>query len=375
MLSSFTNKVSAQDSKTGETLTPTFWGDWETGLRAGNGVHNWYGDPHIMSSKYASYPDSVKKYSYCFYVVKDDSAHARQGKYYAHVEVRPGDDPRNDGTQRSEVIHMQKSNNKQLWENYKSGTVEYQFSIKLDTTWQIIHAGTGWCSFVQLHGDDNNGFDGGPAWFVGALDNMVFQAMFGDGTNPGTSGPRNIGPLNIGHWIDFRIRQKFAYDNTGFIHLDRRDEGQTDYTRMVTFDNTPTLQWGTKGIAVDSVKAGHYMKTGIYKVKQNMTSIVYLDGFTRYVVTDIATGIAPQKPKSDLLIYPNPVEDNLKIMNAQGFTNFGIYDMTGKVVYIQENNKEEDVSVNIAGLNSGMYFLKGFGKNSSLSQAVKFIKK
>ena len=151
-------------------------------------------------------------------LIKDSS---RSGTY-ARVEIRSGDGG-GDSVQRSEVTMMQDNSNNQVMEDLNSGTQQYKFSVKFDSSWQNI---SGWGIFLQLHGDDS--YSTNPAIAFSATDKIRLNMRTGDITqNKGAPHELSNGDLNKGHWIDFVMTVKFAANNTGYITVLRRDEGQT----------------------------------------------------------------------------------------------------------------------------------------------------
>jgi Polysaccharide lyase len=209
---------------------------------------------------------------------------ARQGRRYARVTVRPGDNPLSccQNTERAEVLYMQDANNRPIFENTNSGTQQYAFSVKFDPTWKtIVDNGYGdWGIFLQLHGPDDLGAN--VAWAFSATDHIVFIQRAGDvSKNPLKGYELANGSLNKGKWIDFILTVKYAMNNTGFVTVERRDEGESSFKEVLNLRNIPTLQFSSQ-----ATTAGvHYVKSGLYRNKQSFTSILYLDGFTRAAVT------------------------------------------------------------------------------------------
>lgn len=251
---------------TKESIQTSFYGDWESGQVTGSDNHNWRGKQVVASDRIS--------------IINDGGA--RQGNYYARVEVRNGDNPLNccQGTDRAEVLEMQNADNSKIYENLSSGTQRYSFSVKFDESWQTIveHGNGAYGIFLQLHGPDNLGAS--PAWAFSATDNIHFNMFSGDIiTSINVAHALSNGALNKGNWIDFILTVKYAKDNAGFVNIMRRDEGQTDFTEVLDISNTPTLQYSSNvnGGAVDD----YYIKHGLYRNQQDFTSILYLDGFTR----------------------------------------------------------------------------------------------
>ena len=74
---------------------------------------------------------------------------------------------------------------------------------------------------------------------------------------------------------------------------------------------------------------------------------------------------------SKLSIYPNPVKDNLKVLNAaqNKIESIKIFDVSGKVVCVAQDNDVIDVS----SLSSGVYYIQVSSSEGSVTK--KFIKK
>lgn len=247
---------------------PSFQGDWESGTVTGGGNTNWISLQAVAADRITVINDGVRAGS------------------YARVEVRPGDNPLACcyNTDRAEVSGMQNANGSQLFENLGSGTQRYSFSVKFDAGWQTIvdHGYGAWGVFLQLHGPDGMP----PALAFSATDQIRFNMLAGDITKPTTIGiSAPLGELNSGHWIDFVFTTKFASDDTGFVNIMRRDEGQASFQEILNLTNTPTLQFDSR---VNRGAVGdHYWKTGLYRNRQDFTSVLYLDGMTREAVTAV----------------------------------------------------------------------------------------
>ncbi|RLD59693.1 MAG: hypothetical protein DRJ05_06045 [Bacteroidetes bacterium] len=84
----------------------------------------------------------------------------------------------------------------------------------------------------------------------------------------------------------------------------------------------------------------------------------------------INTGMyTPVTKKLEFEIYPNPVKD-IATFSSEEITSFELYDMMGKLIMKSYNNK-----VDMSGMNSGIYFVIGFDKNSYPLYKGKIIKK
>jgi hypothetical protein len=245
-----------------DTTPPSFIGDWESGNVTGAG--SWGYRQTIAADR--------------FRLLNDGGA--RQGSYYARVEVRPGDDPLNChcGTERSEVLDMGG-----IDEDEQSGTVRYAFSVKFDPSWQapVSTGGGAWGIFLQLHGPDS--MHTNPAFALNATDKIQLSLRTGDVDAVGLLAFQlTNNALNKGKWIDFILTIKYAKYATGYVILERRDEGQASYAEVLNVQNVATLQYSSS--ITSGAVLGHYMKHGLYRNANTFTSILYVDGFTRTVV-------------------------------------------------------------------------------------------
>lgn len=244
---------------------PSFNGNWTSGSVIGNGNTNWRALEAVAADR--------------FTLVSDGSGRGT----YARVEVRNGDNPLACcyNTDRAEVNGMQDANSNLIYENANSGTERYSFSIKFDSGWQTISSNGGGAEaiFLQLHGP--NDFE--PALALSATDQIRLNMRVGDVTRSTvTRNDLANGALNPGQWIDFILTTKFAIDDTGYVNLMRRDEGQTSFQEVLNIANTPTLHFDPN---VDGGVAGlHYWKYGLYRSRRDFTSVLYLDDLTREAV-------------------------------------------------------------------------------------------
>jgi hypothetical protein len=246
---------------------PSFEGGWESGTVIGSGSTNWRSLEVVAPDRFTLLNDGI-----------------RPGTY-ARVEVRNGDNPLTfccDGSDRAEVATMQNADNTRLDENLSSGTQQFSFSVKFDSGWQdIVAPGAGaFGIFLQLHGP--NQFAASPALAFSATDQIRFNMLVGDlDASSGVGNSLSHGSLNKGQWIDFVLTVKFAADNSGAVNILRRDEGDSIFTEVLNIEDTPTLQYSSS--FSDGAVLDHYWKHGLYRNRQDFTSVLYLDGMTRQV--------------------------------------------------------------------------------------------
>ena len=91
--------------------------------------------------------------------------------------------------------------------------------------------------------------------------------------------------------------------------------------------------------------------------------------------TDIITGLPQYLTENDILVYPNPVSDNLTVTlrtNKFQVSNMAVYDINGKLILSQPVS-DNNISVSTQTLAAGNYFLRLSDGKSSVT--TKFVKK
>ncbi len=210
------------------------------------------------------------------------------GAYAARIEIRPGDDF---GGERAEAYGMLDANGNRIDENEASGTQYYAFSVRLDPTWQPPEKQTSGCKcewgiIFQLHGPDN--LKTSPAFAIEATDTFGIDLHTGDLDSSSNSMKyKNYqfsnGSLNIGHWVSFVVKIKYAKDFTGSVDVWRRDEGQAQFAQVLSIVNVPTLQYRSSQGEVGA----HYWKYGYYRSEQTtITNVLFLGGLARGTTFD-----------------------------------------------------------------------------------------
>jgi len=91
--------------------------------------------------------------------------------------------------------------------------------------------------------------------------------------------------------------------------------------------------------------------------------------------TDIITGLPQYLTENDILVYPNPVSNNLTVTlrtNKFQVSNMAVYDINGKLILSQPVS-DNNISVSTQTLAAGNYFLRLSDGKSSVT--TKFVKK
>lgn len=249
-----------------QIITPTYIIGWENNTVIGSTANNW------------GYLDAYQSYSYT--IITD--AGAREGSRYARIEVRSGDDPTGPaGTERAEVYGPRGADNSTIKENEGSGVIRYDFSVKFDASWTNF-ATNDFAIFFQIKAPA--GVATNPMISFSATDSIRMKLLSGDQlTAVRTTHSLSNGTLNKGNWIDFRITINYRKSATGYIEVERRDEGQENFTTVLDLRDVSTLCYNST--VNGGVVGDHYLKLGLYRNAQTFTSILYNDGFIRYTLS------------------------------------------------------------------------------------------
>ncbi|MAE09402.1 MAG: hypothetical protein CL661_11925 [Bacteroidetes bacterium] len=87
---------------------------------------------------------------------------------------------------------------------------------------------------------------------------------------------------------------------------------------------------------------------------------------------DISAGIFTEKNPFTYNLYPNPVTTSLNLYNISDVTKIEVYDITGKLVRTVQLDSAQEVSIDVADLNVGVYIVNVY--NDSGVQTAKFVK-
>lgn len=177
--------------------------------------------------------------------------------------------------------------------------------------------------------------------------------------------------------------QNVAYMNAHQCELLRMEEVVINPLTASTFEN------GKKYTLTQNGQTGNGLWTHFYNVEGITgspipTSAVNLTGVNKIsygeyfliprVGADLGTGLPQYLTENDIVIYPNPVSDQLTVSlrtDAFQVTNMAVYDINGKLVNAQPVS-DNQIVMNTQALASGNYFLRlSDGKNSVTTKFVK----
>lgn len=137
--------------------------------------------------------------------------------------------------------------------------------------------------------------------------------------------------------------------------------GTTGTGVWIHFYNVP-------GITGEAIPTGPTNLTGVNKISYSQYYLI------PRIAADLGTGVPQYLTENDVVVYPNPVADQLTVSlrtNAFQVSDLAVYDINGKLILSQPVS-DNQIHVNAQQLASGHYFLRlSDGKNSVTTKFVK----
>ena len=126
--------------------------------------------------------------------------------------------------------------------------------------------------------------------------------------------------------------------------------------------------YNVSGLTGEAIPAGPTNLSGVNKISYSQYYLIPRNG------ADIGTGLPQYLTENDVVVYPNPVADQLTVTlrtDAFRVSDMAVYDLNGKLVMAQ-SVEDNQISVNASRLAAGSYFLRlSDGKNSVTTKFVK----
>lgn len=205
----------------------------------------------------------------------------------AYFTVLPGDLCLKTTGERSEVVLGGWRSTSRFQVIGNEGIEYYRVSVKLAPDWvapKVNSRGYAWGIFFQLHGPNEYGVS--PAIAIHAEDKFSLFVLGGD-MNKKVGGRRFLtrSDLNVGRWVEFVLKIKWAPDATGAITAYRRDQGESAWVTVADIASVATLQY--KG----PVGPGpHYWKAGFYRSESQHVNSLWLGPIVRGRTFEEVTG-------------------------------------------------------------------------------------
>ena len=126
--------------------------------------------------------------------------------------------------------------------------------------------------------------------------------------------------------------------------------------------------YNVSGLTGEAIPVGPTNLSGVNKISYSQYYLIPRTG------ADIGTGLPQYLTENDVVVYPNPVADQLTVTlrtDAFRVSDMAVYDLNGKLVMAQ-SVEDNQISVNASRLAAGSYFLRlSDGKNSVTTKFVK----
>ncbi|WP_299315006.1 beta-1,3-glucanase family protein [uncultured Aquimarina sp.] len=231
---------------------------------------------------------------------------------------------------------------------------------------------------ITLGGFDSTPPDGGFSKFIEAEE---YTFMSGVQTEPCSEGGENVGYIDSGDWMAF---SNITFPTSGNYLIEYRVASLVNDARFstdldagttvlgeVSIPNTGGWQnWTTVSHTVN-INAGTY-PLGVYAVTDGW-NINWIK-ITRQAIQRFDDSDDIQKDDLKIIVYPNPVIEQLNIYGVSSKSGVFIVDVSGKIINKIQTLKGNDViKVDVSSLQSGTYFIKVYQNNTW--KISRFIKK
>jgi len=149
-------------------------------------------------------------------------------------------------------------------------------------------------------------------------------------------------------------------------------------TNIINAQNLDRVALSSGGISTDTINAtiGEIFVFSVSNTGINIDAGSQSDqGNTGGITTNVSFNA---KSQSDILIYPNPVDDfvNLKINGLKSeIIAFQVFDVAGKLVLnLNSIGKNSLFRINVNSLSKGNYFIIGYSSQGESVGQIKFVK-
>jgi hypothetical protein len=126
--------------------------------------------------------------------------------------------------------------------------------------------------------------------------------------------------------------------------------------------------YNVAGITGEAIPTGLTNLTGVNKISYSQYYLI------PRTAADLGTGVPQYLTENDVVVYPNPVADQLSVSlrtNAFQVSDLAVYDINGKLI-LSQPVMDNQIRVSARQLASGHYFLRlSDGKNSVTTKFVK----
>jgi hypothetical protein len=149
--------------------------------------------------------------------------------------------------------------------------------------------------------------------------------------------------------------------------------GKATFTNLSTGSPT-TYAWTFTGGSPSSSALKNpppvtYSTPGSYNVKLVVTNGFGTNTLTKTSYIHVGGVGINEINQNDITVYPNPGKDYIKVQANSDIKEVYIYNVTGQLLLVQTVNAKK-VTLNVSGLNTGIYSLKAILDNGTITRKV-----
>ncbi len=171
------------------------------------------------------------------------------------------------------------------------------------------------------------------------------------------------------------ISNNFETDDTIYFAAYFRDQvaGETINFKVIKPDNSFLYNWDINASETSSSWYYYWYFTGVYDQEGEWKWQATYGGETVTHTFNIGTLSVEEHVNAGVMIYPNPVQNELTLKNVENIQTATIHDITGKQINSWLLTGNDQHAIDLSGISKGLYFLSLEGKNKK--EVIKFIKK
>ena len=211
----------------------------------------------------------------------------RQGQYAAKTTVHDGDEFRDTGGERIDLVRPLRQETVEV----EGRDFWYAWSTMFSEDWQSLTPPDDWmviinwhstyddvCQLLQIEMDSDNALSA--KMLTG---NITGYECF---SGPGTAYQHTetiVDKITPGKWNDFIIHVHWTTSENGIVEIWHKLEGETAFTKVMDLSGVPTLQHegDPERYRAPYLKLAHYRSSS-----QTHTSVLYHDGFRQSVTAE-----------------------------------------------------------------------------------------
>lgn len=205
-----------------------------------------------------------------------------------------------------------------------------------------------------------------------------------------SSNPNPVRPVS--HWITYDLGYEYVLDSTHIWNLNTWGQKSAGVKEAVLDYSLDGTNWLSLDTFIIEQASGSYKYQGVSGPNFENVSARYIlltalsnwgdadcTGLSeiRFGVSEtVSNQPVPELSKDYMIVSPNPVEDfaNVSIKSDELPERIALYDLSGRLIEERNSILSKNISFNLKGLPGGIYFVKAFVDDTSLTEKIVKVK-